>query len=117
MRMRYTYMNANFFDTYEIALLEGQGFLQDQAGDQRSSVVINQAALKAFGWNDINDKFIRRGDNRLEVVGLIKDFNYETLKTEIQPILHFHRVPTNGTHRYVSIRATASDYSAYLHSS
>ena len=114
MRMRYTYMDAGFFDTYEIALLEGPGFLPDKEGDQRSSVVINQAALKAFGWKNIKDKFVKIGDNSLEVVGLVRDFNYETLRKRVQPILHFHRVPTNGTHRYISVRTEGRGFKGTL---
>lgn len=104
MRMRYTYMDANFFDNYEIDLIQGPGFLPDSEGDQRESVVLNQAALKAFGWSDTADKNVVIGSRKIKVVGLIKDFNYETLRSEIDPILHFHRVPSNAAHRYLSLR-------------
>ncbi|HPI78969.1 MAG TPA: hypothetical protein PLM35_00430, partial [Cyclobacteriaceae bacterium] len=68
----------------------------------RESVIINEAAMRAFGWNNINNKSILIGDQRIEVVGLIKDFNFETLQNEIAPTLHFHRSPSNRTHRYIT---------------
>ena len=104
MRMRYTYLDANFFNTYQIELLAGPGFLPDSEGDQRQSVVINEAAMRAFGWTDIEDKAVLIGPNRIRVVGLIQDFNYETLRSEIEPIIHFHRVPSNAAHRYLTVR-------------
>jgi putative ABC transport system permease protein len=107
LRMRYTFMDAGFFDTYEIELLDGRGFLPDAQGDQRESVVLNEAAMRAFGWEDIQDKAIVIGDNKIKVVGLIRDFNYETLRSEIDPILHFHRVPSNAIHRYLTLRIAA----------
>ncbi|MBX2877563.1 MAG: ABC transporter permease [Saprospiraceae bacterium] len=114
MRMRYTFMDANFFDNYEIALREGRGFLPDSEGDQRESVVLNEAAMRAFGWADIADKNIMIGRNKIQVVGLIEDFNYETLRSEVQPILHFHRVPSNTTHRYLSLRTSDANFQETL---
>lgn len=114
MRMRFTYMDANFFDSYEIDLKDGPGFLPDSEGDQRESVVINEAAMKAFGWTDIENKNLMIGSNRIKVVGLIRDFNYETLRSEIDPILHFHRVPSNATHRYLTLRTTDKNLQSTL---
>lgn len=114
MRMRYTYLDAGFFDTYEIDLLQGNGFLPDSEGDQRESVVLNEAAMRAFGWSDIADKNIVVGSTKIKVVGLIEDFNYETLRSDIDPILHFHRVPSNATHRYLSLRVNDANFSETL---
>jgi putative ABC transport system permease protein len=117
MRMRYTYMDAGFFDTFEIELMAGEGFLPDTEGDQRQSVVINVAAMKAFGWDNIENKALAMGSSgrqKVNVVGLINDFNYESLRDEVQPILHFHRVPTNGTHRYITIRTSNQNFNETL---
>ncbi|MEQ8425780.1 MAG: FtsX-like permease family protein, partial [Cyclobacteriaceae bacterium] len=54
----------------------------------------------------IKDKTLLIGSQPLQVVGLIKDFNYETLQVEVAPILHFHRTPANRTHQYISINST-----------
>ncbi|MEQ8424368.1 MAG: FtsX-like permease family protein, partial [Cyclobacteriaceae bacterium] len=56
LRMRFTYHDADFFPTYGIKLLDGPGFKDDAFGDQRESVIINEAALRAFGWDNIKDK-------------------------------------------------------------
>jgi len=106
LRMRYTYMDANFFDGYEVALIEGSGFLPDSEGDQRESVVINKAAQGAFGWDDIEGKSVVIGNRKIRVVGLIENFNYESLRNEVDPILHFHRVPSNAAHRYLTVRTS-----------
>jgi len=112
--MRYTYHDAEFFQTYKIELLEGRGFLPDTEGNQRESVVLNEAAMKAFGFSDIDNKTILIGDNKINVVGAIKNFNYESLKEEILPILHFHRIPTNAVHQYITLRVNGLNYSETL---
>lgn len=103
LRMRYTYHDADFLATYHIPLVEGTGFKDDSFGDQRESVMINEATMRAFGWKDITDKNIVIGNRTIQVVGVLKDFNYETLQNEIAPTLHFHRTPSNLVHRYITV--------------
>ncbi|MCB0634796.1 MAG: FtsX-like permease family protein, partial [Lewinella sp.] len=102
------------FDCYEIELLQGPGFLPDSEGDQRESAIINEAAMRAFGWNDIENKNLLIGSNRIKVVGMIRDFNYETMRSEIDPIIHFHRVPSNAAHRYLTLRVDEEGFSETL---
>ncbi len=104
LRMRYTYHDARFFETYGIRRIMGAGFKDDSFGNQRGSVVLNEAALDAFGWEDTEGKRVRIGNSTLEVVGVIENFNFETLQNEIRPILHFHRAPSNGVHNYITLR-------------
>ncbi|MFZ1809139.1 MAG: ABC transporter permease [Cyclobacteriaceae bacterium] len=103
LRMRYTYHDADFLSTYQIPVLEGPGFKDDSFGDQRESVMITEATMRAFGWSSIADKNILIGSQKIEVVGLIKNFNFETVQNEIAPTLHFHRTPSNQTHRYITV--------------
>ncbi|MEM8896242.1 MAG: ABC transporter permease, partial [Bacteroidota bacterium] len=102
LRMRYTYLDASFFDAYDIPMIDGDGFLPDRNGHQRADVVLNQAALDAFGWSDIEDKVIMVGNNQLRVVGLVKDFNFESLREEVAPTLMMHRTADHAVHRYIS---------------
>ncbi|MEQ8924402.1 MAG: FtsX-like permease family protein [Fulvivirga sp.] len=104
MRMAYTYHDAKFFQTYGIEIIHGKNFNDDSFGDQRESVVLNKAAMEAFGFTDVNGQVIKIGDDALNVVGVIDDFNFETMKDEIRPILHFHRQPSNATHNYVTVK-------------
>ncbi len=105
LRMRYTYHDAKFFEAFGIETIQGDGFLPDSEGDQRESVVLNEAALKAFGWDDYHEKYIVLGNTRVKVVGVVKNFNFESLRQEIAPTLHFHRAPTNAVHRFATFHA------------
>ncbi|MCB0491518.1 MAG: ABC transporter permease [Cyclobacteriaceae bacterium] len=109
LRMRYTFHDADFLSTYRIPVIEGPGFKEDSFGDQRESVMINEATMRAFGWNSIINKSILIGNQKIEVVGLIKDFNFETVQNEIAPTLHFHRTPSNQIHRYITINVASGN--------
>lgn len=95
MRMRYTYVDANFFDIYQIPIKHGQNFLPDTEGDQRRSVILNEAAMRAFQFSPDEEMVIVLGSNRLNVVGVVADFHFETLQNEVEPTLIFHRVASN----------------------
>lgn len=108
MRMRYTYMDAQFFDAFEIPMLEGDGFLPDNNGHQREAVVLNEAARDAFGWEDIQDKVVMIGNNQLRVVGLVRDFNFESLREKVAPTIMMHRTADHPVHRHISFKTPLS---------
>lgn len=105
LRMRYTYVDANFFDIYGIPVKYGRNFLSDSEGDQRGSVILNEAAMKAFEFSSEKENTIRIGDNEISVVGIVEDFHFETLQNEVAPTLIFHRVADNlAAHNTITLR-------------
>ncbi|MEQ8629007.1 ABC transporter permease [Ekhidna sp.] len=105
LRMRYTYVDANFFDIYGIPVKNGRNFLSDSEGDQRGSVILNEAAMRAFEFSSEKENTIRIGDNEIIVVGIVEDFHFETLQNEVAPTLIFHRVADNlAAHNTITLR-------------
>ena len=102
LRMRYTYLDANFFNTYDIEVKHGIQFLPDSEGNQRQSVMINEAAMKAFEFDPAEQNVIKIGDHRLNVVGIVEDFNFETLQIEVAPTIMFHRTADHPVHNFIS---------------
>lgn len=110
LRMRYTYVDANFFNTYNINLKYGDHFLADsEGGDQRESVMLNEAAMKAFEFDPSKQNIIKIGDRRINVVGIVEDFNFESLQIEVAPTLMFHRTAANPVHNYISAQISMTD--------
>jgi len=110
LRMRYTYVDAHFFNTYDINLKFGDHFLADsEGGDQRESVILNEAAMKAFEFDPSKQNIIKIGDRRINVVGIVEDFNFESLQIEVAPTLIFHRTAANPVHTYISAQISMSD--------
>lgn len=116
LRMRATYLDANFFNTYDIPLKYGDYFLDDTQGDQRTSAILNEAAMKAFQFDPAKQNVItnRSGERRINVVGVVEDFNFETLQNEVAPTIMFHRVATNPVHRFISCKMDMSNLPAKM---
>ncbi len=75
-----------FFDLYEIDFIEGRAFDREIKTD-RSAIILNEAAVKAFGWDDpIGREMIRQNGRKATVIGVVKDFNIKSLKQEIEPL-------------------------------
>ncbi|MEM6844477.1 MAG: FtsX-like permease family protein [Bacteroidota bacterium] len=115
--LRKTTVGDGYFSTYGINLVEGRSFsaeidpiqknrsLPSTAADT-NVVIINQAAMKAFGWQDIQNKYLRRSClkcNVYKVVGVTEDFHYQGLQEKIEPMAHLYR--GSGTdYNFMSVR-------------
>lgn len=69
-------------------LKEGRYFSKDFPSDS-SAVVLNEAAVKEFGFKDpLQEELISLGNQpeRLKIIGVIKDFNFESMKTNVRPL-------------------------------
>ena len=83
--------------------------MNDSEGDQRSSVILNEAAARAFEFDPNEQNVIKIGDTRINVAGIVEDFHFETLQQEVAPTLIFHRVATNAVHSYISCKMDFSN--------
>lgn len=102
-------VDNNFIQHYKINVVAGRAFSPDFPTDSISSLVINEAAAKSFGYSDpkniIGKKFQQWGREGT-IVGVIKDFNYKSLHEEVAP-LTLRQVPYG---RYFSLRMHTDNY-------
>lgn len=76
----------DFFDLYEIELIDGRGFDREIKTDE-SAIILNESAVKAFGWEEpLGREMILQDGRTALVIGVAKDFNIKSLKEEIQPL-------------------------------
>ena len=84
--------DASYLNTYQFNLLEGRNF-GEISGADKNKVVINQTAAEQLGIADdpIGQLILKNeGENdesSLEVIGLIEDFNFESFRNEIKPLV------------------------------
>lgn len=99
--------------------VQGRTFDAGIATDQRSSIIVNEALVKAFGWTDpLNEKLYIPGDSidqELNVIGVVKDFHYTSLHTPIEPIAIFQGHPRYGVNNLL-LRLAPGDVQAQLRS-
>ena len=77
------YISDNYLQTMGIDLLEGREF---HLGDENKVCLLNKEAVKKFGWDTIEGKKYNSGTpGGYKVVGVINDFNVESLHNKILP--------------------------------
>lgn len=76
--------------TLKMTLSQGRFFSRDNAADSLSAV-INEAAVKEFGFTDPIGREITDYNGpvpvNVRVIGVIKDFNFESLKDKVRPVV------------------------------
>lgn len=90
----------DYFKTYGIQLLEGREYdLSDNSDNASTKVLVNQVLASNFeDPNNIIGRKLPYNGTELEVIGLIKDYNFESLHTPIAPMIMFYtRRPTSIT--------------------
>ncbi len=82
-------VDANYFDTYGMKLAAGRFFSKDFPSDTTKAVIVNEAAVKTFGWKTAENAIGKRFDtgiNAQYVVGVVKDFNFEALHKPVEAL-------------------------------
>lgn len=90
------FLAATYFCDYDHAqamgleMVAGRFFSRDFPSDS-AVVVVNEAAVKEFGWmNPLEEKIINFNfdePREMEVIGVMKNFNYESLKLNVRPLI------------------------------
>lgn len=79
-----------FFDTYDIEMAAGRNFSKNILTDDSLAFIVNEAAAKEFGWTDLKDhidqEFLYAG-TRGKLIGIVKDFHFESLHQRITPMI------------------------------
>lgn len=94
------YTDEQYIQVFEIPLMKGRFFLPSDDGMGR--IVINETLAAMMGQADPLGQVIRRGDQAYEVIGVVRDFNFQHLSNEIRPLLMMYRSPARNL--YVRFR-------------
>ncbi len=100
--MNTIWSDCDFIKTYQIKLKEGRFFEEGSQSNARS-VVLNETALKQLNIEEPIGKKIYEGiktdETALTIIGVMKDFNCESLHEEMSSL-----VLINGSGGYLSVR-------------
>ncbi|MEO8822194.1 MAG: ABC transporter permease [Ginsengibacter sp.] len=102
MRTLEYHVDENYIPTFEMKMASGRNFSKNFTTDS-TAMIINETAAKAFGWNvqtAIGKKIVRGNnssgkDKPFHVIGVVKDFNFQSLHQAITPLL-MTLEPTSG---------------------
>jgi putative ABC transport system permease protein len=103
-------VDEDFFDTYNIKMVQGRNFSKNYATDSQESIIINQAAAKKLGWVDNAlgkeiELFMSMDSMRkYKIVGVVKDYHFQSLHEKIEPLILYNANPYGGNFYRLSIR-------------
>lgn len=84
------YVDYDHLETMGYTIVQGRFFSRDFPSDS-NAVLVNEAALKMMGLEKIENEKLGYYDDpnkttELNIIGVVKDFNYESLHNNVKPI-------------------------------
>jgi len=98
------FADYDHLDVMKIELKEGRYFSKDFPSDS-TGIILNEAAVREFGYEKpVGEEILFNGNNRserLKVIGVVKNFNFESFKDEVRPLaIRFAPTSSNAMMRY-----------------
>ena len=97
------YVDYGFLNLMDLRFAVGRNFDRDMATDQAQGFIVNETLVKKMGWGDDPiGKRIRPSHYSMEtgwgmlrgrVIGVVKDFNFGSLKNPVPPMVIMLTVP------------------------
>jgi putative ABC transport system permease protein len=75
-------------DVFQIPLLKGRVFSASKT--DKDKVIINEKLASLLGFDDPVGKVVRQGENNFEIIGVVKNFHFQNLSNNIQPLLFMY---------------------------
>jgi putative ABC transport system permease protein len=100
-------IDEQFIHVFKIPLVAGRNFYENIGNDP--GYLINETAVKKIGWKSNEDalgQIIEYGNVKATVIGVVRDFHYESLRNPITPIILYY---TPEDFNRVSIRIAPVD--------
>jgi putative ABC transport system permease protein len=97
LMVRFGYIDPHYLPQMEIDIVKGRNFSEDRETDKYNGIILNEIAVKKLGWeNPVGKQFLPRGHDSINgtVIGVIKDYNYYSLRTPIEPAAYYY-IPEN----------------------
>lgn len=83
-------LDYGMFEMLNIKIIKGRNFDRKLASDTINSVIINESALKLMNLkNPIGEELLIR-NQKLKVIGIVKDFNLLSPELKVPPISFYH---------------------------
>lgn len=108
-------VDFDFVEAMGIEMAEGRNFSRDFPSDT-AAILINEAGLKHIGWDRAEGKMLGTFGQEMEItdaeiVGVIKDYHYASMRNEIGPVALFVR---QGPLPFLIVRTTGANLAQTL---
>jgi putative ABC transport system permease protein len=108
----------DFVKTYGITIAHGRDFSRSFPSDAQGAFLVNETAARRMGWGAeaVGRKIGFDTDDLGEIVGIMKDFHFESLKSPIAPLVVRLAPPAQLARqtRFLSLKLKRGDIPATL---
>jgi putative ABC transport system permease protein len=112
IRMQEWKVDPDYVATLGMRLRQGRNFTKGRAADAKAAI-INESAAKRLGYANPVGKIIHNGDNsavgKLQIIGVVKDFHFESLHSEVGPVILHQDTALGQSWEAVSFRLAPGD--------
>lgn len=77
-------VNYGLIETMEFEMAEGRAF-SPEFGEEQGKIILNEAAVRTIGFQNPVGQIVNLWGEDKEVIGVVKDFNFESLKETVKP--------------------------------
>jgi putative ABC transport system permease protein len=85
--LSWTGADFEFFDVFQMEIVKGRSFSREFGTDENDAVIVNETFVRKANWtNPIGKKFQFWGNRERVVVGVVKDFHFQSLHQDMKPL-------------------------------
>ncbi|WP_018619044.1 ABC transporter permease [Spirosoma luteum] len=109
LNFAYETIDETYLPTFNIPLLKGRNFSAAFPSDSSQSVLVNESFAKKAGWKNPVGQVVNfwfDNDRKYTVIGLVKDYHFESLNQEIKPQLFTMKDANQYGKAFIKIRPT-----------
>ncbi len=96
----------DFIETMDMQMKEGRSFSRNY-GDEYSKILLNEAAAKVMHLKDPVGKNITLFGNKRQIIGIVKDFHFESLHETVKPAYFSLQAPGKNPWYKMMVRIKA----------
>ena len=85
--LSWTGADFEFFNVFQMEIVKGRAFSREFGTDENEAVIVNETFVRKANWTDsIGKKFQFWGKRERVVIGVVKDFHFQSLHQEMKPL-------------------------------
>ncbi len=77
-------VNLDLIETMGFELVDGRSF-SSEFGEEKSKLILNEEAARIMGFDETVGTVVNLWGNDMEIIGVVKNFNFESLKEAVKP--------------------------------
>lgn len=81
------FIDEDYLGLFGIQMVAGRNFSRDYSYNIDNQVIINETTAHMAGLTDPVGKKIKKWGKEMEIIGVVKDFHFTSLKKSIQPLM------------------------------